>query len=159
RLWGAELNAVAGLAGEGNLKLQALGGFRYVDLAEDLGILLRSTAVNTATVLFLGDSFPAPSTVVTNDFFQTRNQFYGGQLGLGAEYSLGRAVVAASGKLALGSNHQVVEVLGTSTLIPNTGSAVTVTSGQFAGPSNRGTRSQDEFTVIPEFEIKLGYQV
>jgi hypothetical protein len=159
RLWGAEVNAVAGLASGGGLRLQALGGFRYADLSENLGLQLRSTAVDPAEVTFLGNAFPAPSTVATTDSFQTRNQFYGGQLGLRGEYTLGRLVVGSTAKVALGSTHEVVNVLGTSTLIPNVGPAVTVPSGQFAGPSNIGRRTGDEFAVIPEVEVKLGFQV
>ena len=36
---------------------------------------------------------------------------------------------------------------------------VSVPSGQFAGPSNIGRRTRDEFAYVSDFEIKVGYQV
>jgi hypothetical protein len=159
RLWGADVNAVAGLANGGGLRLQALGGFRYVDLSEDLSLQLQSTALDGSTVFFQGNAFPAPSAVATTDLFRTRNQFYGGQLGVRGEFSLGNFIVSSTGKVALGSNHEAVEVQGTSTLFPNPGPTTTVPVGQFAGPSNIGRRTRDEFAVIPEVEVKVGYQV
>jgi hypothetical protein len=160
RLWGAEVNAVAGLVNNGNLRLQALGGFRYVDLAEDLTVQLQSNAIDDGMVNFLGNTFPAPAGIVTSDIFRTRNQFYGGQLGLRGEYTLGKFVVSTTGKVALGSNHEVVEVMGSSTLLMPPGTPpLSVPVGQFAGPSNIGRRTRDEFAVVPEVEVKLGYQL
>jgi hypothetical protein len=159
RLWGMEANAVLGLANSGGVRLQALGGFRYVDLTESLSLQLQSTALDGSTVNFQGNTFAAPSAIATTDFFRTRNQFYGGQLGLRGEFSLGNFVVGATGKVALGSMHEVVEVRGTSTLFPDVGPVQTTPIGQFAGPSNIGRRTQDELAVVPEVEVKIGYQV
>jgi hypothetical protein len=159
RLWGTEVNAVAGLVNSGNLRLQALAGFRYLDLEENLTLLLQSNAIDGGAVNFLGTSFPAPAGIVTNDNFRTRNQFYGGQLGLRGEFGLGKFVVSTTGKVALGSNHEVVEVLGSSTLLLPGVPPLSVPVGQFAGPSNIGRRTHDEFAVVPEVEVKLGYQV
>ena len=159
RLWGSEANAVASLVNDRNLRLQALGGFRYVDLSESLSIQLQSTALDGGSVSFLGQTFPAPAAIATTDFFRTRNQFYGGQMGLRGEYCLGNFVIGSSAKIALGSMHEVVEVLGNSTLFPNPGPITMVPVGQFAGPSNIGRRTRDDFAVIPEIEVKGGYQV
>ncbi len=159
RLWGSEANMVLGMANSGGLRLQALGGFRYLDLSESLGLQLQSTPLDGSALTFLGNPVTAPSSFATNDSFQTRNQFYGGQVGLRGEYALGKFVVDATGKVALGTNHEVVEVAGTSTLFTPGASPTTVPVGQFAGPSNIGRRTQDEFAVVPEVEVKLGYQV
>jgi Putative beta barrel porin-7 (BBP7) len=157
-LWGAEANAVIGLADNERLSLQALVGFRYVDLYETLGLAWRSTAVDDAVVTFLGNPFPAPSTVTTFDSFKARNQFYGSQVGLRGEFSRGKFVVGATGKVALGENHESLSVQGSSTLFPNVGPPVTVGAGQFAAPSNIGRVTHDEFAVVPEVEVKVGYQ-
>lgn len=159
RLWGSEINAVAGLVNNGNLRLQALGGFRYADLTESVSLQLQSTALDGASVTFQGNAFPSPATIATTDIFRTRNQFYGGQIGFRGEYDLGNFCVGVTGKVALGSNHEVVEVAGTSTLFPGVGPNASVPVGQFAGPSNIGRRTSDQFAVIPEVEVKLGYKV
>jgi hypothetical protein len=159
RLWGAEGNAVFGLVDDGNLRLQALAGFRYADLSESLSLQLRSTAIDVGTLSFLGNPETAPSSIATNDFFRARNQFYGGQVGLRGEYVLGKLVVGATGKVALGSNHESLEVMGTSTLFTPGSPNISVPVGQFAGPSNIGLRTRNEFAVMPEVEVKLGYQM
>ena len=157
RLWGTEANLVASM-GDGGLRLQALAGFRYADLSENLSLQLHSTAIDGGAVTFLGNSFPAPASLTTIDTFGTRNQFYGGQVGFRGEYSLGNLVVATTGKVALGNMHEVVQVSGISTLVSDVGAVSSVPSGQFAGPSNIGRRTRDEFAVIPEIEVKVGYQ-
>jgi hypothetical protein len=159
RLWGAEVNGVVVLAPESGLHLLALAGFRYADLSEDLSLQLQSFAIGNTPLSFQGAPVPAPSGIATTDFFRTRNQFYGGQVGLRGESCLGNFVVAYTGKVALGDMHEVVEVQGTSSMIPNPGPITTVPNGQFAGPSNIGRRPNDEFAVIPEVEVKVGYQV
>jgi hypothetical protein len=159
RLWGTELNAVAGLANSGGFRVQALVGFRYFDLSENLTLQIQANAIDGGAITFLGNSFPAPAGFVTTDFFSTRNQFYGGQVGFRDEYGLGNFVVGVTGKLALGSNHEVIQVLGTSTLNMPGAAPTTVPVGQFAGPSNIGRRTHDEFAVMPEVEVKVGYQV
>jgi hypothetical protein len=158
RLWGTEVNGVVGLA-DGPMRLQGLVGFRYLDLAEDLSFQLQSTALNDSMVFFQGNAFPSPAAVMTTDFFRTRNQFYGGQVGARGEYTMGNFIVSGTGKVALGGTHETIEVRGTSTLFPNPGPTMSVPVGQFAGPSNIGRRSHDDFAVVPEVELKLGYQL
>jgi hypothetical protein len=159
RLWGTEVNAVAGLVNDGGLRLQALGGFRYADLAESLSLELRAMALPGGTVNFEGGMFPAPSAVASTDTFRTRNQFYGGQVGVRGEYALGNFLLGTTAKVGLGNNHESVEVSGMSSLFPAAGAAMSVPVGQFAGPSNLGRRTHDDFAVMPEVEVKLGYQL
>jgi hypothetical protein len=159
RLWGAEINGVIGTAGSGGLRLQALAGFRYVDLSESLGLQLQSTALDGSVVFFQGTPFGSPASILTIDSFQTRNQFYAGQVGLRGEYCMGGLVLTATSKLAVGNNHESINVTGSSTLNPNPGPIQSVPVGQFAGPSNIGRRTGDEFDWMPEFELKIGYQI
>jgi hypothetical protein len=159
RLWGAEANLVAGLSSSGNLRLQALAGFRYLDLDENLDLLFRRTALDGAMVSFEGALFGAGNTVTSADTFHTRTQFYGGQIGVRGEYTFGKAFVGFTGKVALGDSHEVVQITGSSALFPVNGSPVTVNGGQFAGPSNIGRSTQDEFAVVPEVELKVGYGI
>lgn len=159
QLWGAEANGLLGLANSDNLQLQALVGLRYADLQEDLSLQLQSTALAGSSVLFLGNPFGPGSTIATSDTFKTRNQFYGGQVGLRGSWTLGAFFASASGKIALGNNHEVVDIRGASILVPNAGNVMVVQAGQFAGPSNIGRQAANEFAYIPEGEVKVGVQL
>jgi hypothetical protein len=160
RLWGLEANAVSLLTTSGSLHLEGLVGFRYLELDENLNLSWHSQALDGATVTFLGGLFPSPDIVTSNDNFHAKTHFYGGQIGVRGEYGLGKAFVGFCGKVALGDSHEVVTVSGFSTLLlPATGTLVTATAGQFAGPSNIGRLVDDSFAVVPEVEVKAGYNI
>jgi hypothetical protein len=158
RLWGAEANVVGSLCCEKGFQFHLLGGFRYVDLEENLALQFERGAIGSTPVMFQGNPFAAPSAVAAFDSFHTRNQFYGGQVGARGEYALGNLVIDFTGKVALGSTHEVVNISGTSVLIPAGGPLTTVGTGQFATLSNIGRSTHDEFAVVPEAEIKVAYQ-
>jgi hypothetical protein len=63
------------------------------------------------------------------------------------------------GKLALGDLHESVNILGTSALDQPGLPSINVSGGQFAAPSNSGRATRDEFAVMPELELTLGYQL
>jgi hypothetical protein len=159
RLWGAEVNVAASLADTDSVRLQVLGGVRFAQLDESLSLDFQRGAINDAMVVFQGNPFPAPTIVSSSDSFRVRNQFYGGQLGLRGEYQFGKVFVGASGKVALGSSHERVEIAGSSTLIAPGVPPMTVAGGQFAGFSNSGRTINNEFAVMPEAEIQVGYQL
>jgi hypothetical protein len=158
RLWGAEANAVVALDAS-DPRFQGIIGFRYLDLTDSLDLAWSSQALNDAMVSFLGNMFPAPSTVTSADRFQTRNQFYGGQLGLRGQYFLGNLFLGASVKVGLGENHETMQISGFSSLFQPGAPTTSVNVGQFAGPSNIGRFNRDEFVVVPEVEVKVGYNV
>jgi hypothetical protein len=167
RLWGTEANLVADVGectickeDHSTLHVLLIGGFRYVDLAEDLELSFNRQTIpgSGSNVVFQGTAFPDPSAVSSLDSFRTRNQFYGGQFGARGGCCYGKWLFEFAGKIALGDSHEVQTVFGTSTLIPNTGPSVTVIGGQFAGPSNIGRTVRDEFAVMPEMELGVAYR-
>src|SRR5262249_43803234 len=96
-LQGGELNMVRSWVRADTLNITALAGFRYVHFREDLDFGTNSTA-------------PAiPLAVTRLDQFHANNNFYGGNLGLRGDYVFGRFFVQATGKVALGSMHQVMD--------------------------------------------------
>lgn len=159
QLWGADANMVFGVASDCNFCLRLIGGFRYVDLRENLDLVDNQRAIDGGTVTFIGAPFGPPSTVSANDHFGTSNKFFGGQLGAAGEINFGHYFVGFNGKVALGGNHEAVTVAGSSTL--NTPGLPTfmVPGGQFAVASNMGRFTHDEFAVVPEGELKIGCQV
>ena len=68
-----------------------------------------------------------------------------------------------TGKVALGSTHQVVNIQGDTTQTALPGGFAPM-PGSFAGgiyalPTNSGRRFANEFSVIPALELKVGYQL
>jgi hypothetical protein len=154
RLQGAELNAVSRLCGCGCScwKVDVLAGFRFLDLNEGLGINENLT-VNPNVPLTGGTNFRI------FDQFDTKNEFYGGQIGLRTEYCTGPWSVNVTAKIALGDSHEEAAINGGTTIIPPGGPATVARAGILALPSNIGTFSHDTFAVVPELGITFGYQV
>jgi hypothetical protein len=158
-LGGGEVDLLVNLFRGSSLTLDVLGGFRYLDLREDLRIGGSSAPLPGFVVFFGGGSFAAPAVTSTFDRFHTGNQFYGGQLGTRIEYRSDRAFVQVAGKLALGETSQSVDVSGRSTLSAGpTNPVATLPGGLFAQPGNIGRFTDNAFTAIPEVEVKVGYQ-
>jgi Putative beta barrel porin-7 (BBP7) len=151
QLWGTELNGVFNVMRRPGVEVNFLLGFRYLDLQESLHI------TNPTTDLLL------KSTDLSHDYFGTRNQFYGGQLGTRVSWQRDQWSFFATGKLALGSTHQVVNISGDTTQAPLPG-GMSLTPGSFpqgiyAVGTNSGHQSGNQFAVIPALELKLAYQI
>lgn len=152
RLEGGELNGLANLCCACCYRVDLIGGFRYLALREGIGIT-EDLAVRP-TVPIIGGS-----TFAVADQFSTRNQFYGGQLGARGEYRRGKVFLDMTGSLALGSIHEEIDIHG-STLITSAGGArTTLAGGILALPTNSGHFTRDQFAVVPEIGIHVGYQV
>jgi hypothetical protein len=150
QLWGAEFNGVVALWRTPSVDYTLLVGFRYMDLQESLRILNQTNdfSVNPNTVTLLQDGF------------NTRNQFYGGQVGGRFNWQRDRLSLDVTGKLALGATHQVVDIQGSSTQTgPFAATPGTFPGGFFAQPSNIGRTSANQFAVLPSLEMKVGYQI
>jgi hypothetical protein len=159
QLWGLEFNAVRNMVCADNVTVDMIGGFRYLDLSEDLNIARQRTVLPAGVDRFLGTAVFAGNNLALVDDFHTRDQFYGGQIGARGEYRLGRFFVDAMGKVALGDIHQVVEINGTTTLTTPAGAVSTASGGLLALQSNIGRNTHDTFAVIPEAGLTAGLQV
>jgi len=159
RLWGSEANGIANITRNGNLTVDALAGFRYLQLEERLSISRSASVLPGGNRFFLGAPVPGPSIANIADEFGTQNRFYGGQLGTRVEWKQDRFSVSLLGKVALGVNHGAVNAGGATSLLVPGAAPVTVPAGLFVGPSNFGRRTQNEFTFVPEVGVHLGYQI
>jgi hypothetical protein len=133
-------------------RVDLIGGFRYLDLREGLGVV-ENSQVLPASPAFAGDNISA------FDQFDTRNQFYGGQLGVRAEVRRNRLFANVTGKVALGDTHETVDINGATRITTPGGPAIVRPGGLLALPSNSGRFSRDEFSVVPEGSVNVGYQV
>ncbi len=148
RLWGGECNGVVNLLREQGFTLDALAGFRYLDLQETLGM---QVDVNSA---FFGIQQQL------SDAFGTRDQFYGGQVGLRGGLQLGAWQAQATCKLALGETHETATIVGQS-IQAGTGAAAVgpFPGGLFAQPSNSGRQTSNPFTVVPQMQAQIQRQI
>jgi hypothetical protein len=169
QLWGVEGNLVnrAFQCCSCNLGGSLIAGFRYLDLDEKVSIAEQSTAINGSTVNF-GVPFADPATISILDRFRGRNQFYGAQVGARVATAWRSLFFAIQGKLAMGADHETLNISGISTLnqanATNAGATAvlpptTVAVGRFAAPTNIGTHSTDRFALVPETETRLGISI
>lgn len=149
QLWGLHANAVENVIRTPTWDVSALGGFRYLNLSENFN--MSSTITGVAGSPFAGQSGFAV------DNFATRNQFCGALLGLRTLGSFGPFSLESTLTAALGVNHETIGIDG-SYLAHNFFTA-SGPYGIFATPANSGTSSSNEFSVAPEAQIKLGYNI
>jgi hypothetical protein len=156
QLWSADVNlrwnpyclCGAGPCG-GSWRVGFLGGFRFLRLKEDLSI---------------AEDFNDLGAIVTRhqltDSFSANNRFYGGQLGTVIELKRGPWSLDMKAKVALGATNQVAHISGSELDTSlNTGQQASFNSGLLAQPTNIGRFSRDQFSVVPELGLNLGYQV
>lgn len=151
RLLGAELNGAGNLVSIRNLRLDLLGGFRYLNLRETFSFATSSPDVS-----------PQPPDVFqTKDQFDTTNNFYGPQVGVRARSGWGPWNLSGSLKFALGAMVQSVDIDGF--LLTNDfngfGTPQKFLGGYFAQPTNIGNHTRTAFAVVPEIGLNGGYEV
>jgi hypothetical protein len=157
-MWGAEANVFMPLIGTCHLMVGGLLGFRYLNLEESLEISQNSTPLNKGAAFFNGMPLMPGQTLNIFDDFETRNNFYGGQVGANLSFHYNRLSINATGKVALGTIHQVVEISG-NTSVNLGGVTQSVPGGLLALPSNSGGFGHYVFAVAPEGSLTIGYQI
>ncbi len=149
QLWGTEINAVASIVRRDGFQMNGMLGFRYMDLRESITI--------SAPNLFDFVNIINESVI---DQFSTQNRFYGGQIGAWFAYHTGIFSAELTTKLALGDNHEVIAISGSTTQSgPGSPNPGTFPGGIFTQPTNIGNRSHEQFAVIPEVKVLGGINV
>ena len=145
RVQGAEANAVANLVDGKNGRINALFGYRFLQVHEGATIeQFRYTASSFGPIY---------------DQFDGHNRFHGAQLGLHADLSRGVLFCELTGKVAMGRVFEVVKIAGaTGIRTPVTGGVLdtALPGGVFALPSNMGRATHGAFAVVPEGTFKIG---
>jgi hypothetical protein len=152
RLWGADLNLRYNVCDNCAWRFDVLGGFRYLSLREGLNIQESILASPTAP-MFPGDM------IVVNDDFNTRNQFYGGQIGARLGWTRNRWSIDWLTKVAFGDTRQTVDIQGNQLITTPGGATSFFNGGLLALGSNIGSFSRDRFAVVPETNLILGFRV
>jgi hypothetical protein len=159
RTWGAESNLVSRLGWLGNTRWTALAGFRYLGQRDQLRFSQSSTVLTPGTVGFLGAPAPAPDIVSIRDYFETNNNFYGGQFGGSVDIYWGRLSLTCLAKVGFGATQEELYIEGHTLLTDSTGRTLAAPGGLFTQPSNLGDFNRSRFAVVSEAGARLGYQI
>jgi hypothetical protein len=158
-LWGAEANARRVLYGKvdgGGLEVDAIVGYRYMNLNEKLSIEEEFERTPNSN---MRDGTPAINGNVT-DLFHTTNVFNGGQIGVSSSYQYGKWSVDGRATVAFGDLEQTAAINGGQTLYFANGTVGKYVGGLLALPNaNIGTFRHSQFAVLPEVSLNLGYQL
>ncbi len=136
--------------------LDVLYGYRYLRFADRLAVSEDLVSVNPNSPVFI-----APGTrIQVGDAFGAKNEFNGFDAGLSASFDRGPWELDLLAKLAVGPSHQAVDIDGATTITVPTTASVTSTGG--LSPlidQHRPSQPAHEVSLIPEFDLKAGYQI
>ena len=161
-LAGAELNFLFHMYSCDWFSIGGLIGGRFLELDEDLDFatsLVGNPVTGVPPPGLAAQGFPPGFSAQARDHWSTNNQFYGGQVGVRAEFRYWIFFVDFMGKVAIGDMNQVLNQTGNSNFLGNNGLAVTSTGGNFNLVTNVGNQSRDQFAVIPEVQGQFGFEV
>jgi hypothetical protein len=158
-MWGAELNVFVPLIGKSHFMLGGLIGARYLNFEEGVGITQQTSVLGNGVAFLNGLPAGAPATLAITDSFDTRNNFYGGQLGAQASLNLKNVTLTAMGKIALGAMQQQALINGQTGLSLADQPVASTTGGLLALPSNMGKFNVYQFAVVPEGAVNISVQL
>jgi hypothetical protein len=141
--FGADVNLQRRLCDAGTCRFDAIGGFRYLHLGDRLDRRFATTALPGTPV--------AGGQLLGEESVRTRNNFYGGQVGLGASGRWGAVTAQARLLVALGVTDSDLDGSFTRTAV---GGGLPLPVGVAVG----GRAESDFFAVVPEAGLKLGWQ-
>jgi hypothetical protein len=150
QLWGTGVTGVVDLYRSPSWDVSGLAGFRFLRLAEKFNLYYESIGISGV----YADDF---GTAV--DSFGTSNNFYGSVLGVRGRYTYGPMFIEGSASVAFGASNEVLNVSGGYTVYDYIGPMRSGPEGVFAQPANEGQFSRTHFAVVPEVQLKLGYDI
>ncbi len=153
QLWGADVNIQKCLCSGCDYKATWFVGYRNVNLTESLSI------TENIQVIAPSPSIPDPvgSVVAVNDRFATENHFHGAQLGGTYERRWGRLSFDVRASVALGVTHEDLDISGFQIRTRPGLPPMSFNGGLLAAGPNLGSFSRNQFSVVPEATLNLGY--
>jgi hypothetical protein len=128
-------------------------GYRYLILDDRFAMESNSAAID-------GLLLPNGQAITTvTDRIDTRSTFNGADFGLRADWHSGPWQVRGTARVAFGGTDERANLAGVTTTLDPFGAAGISPTGFLARPSNSGAFRTSQFAVVPDFELKLGYQV
>ncbi|MEI8375695.1 MAG: BBP7 family outer membrane beta-barrel protein [Planctomycetota bacterium] len=137
-----------------------VAGYRYLSLEDQLGITENLTSTEPEPVNPLNPTgTQGVSAFLIHDQFNTQNSFNGADLGMKFEFQRNRWSLDMFPRIALGSTHSTVDITGSTRTTSPAGVQANANGGLLALPGlNIGHYSKDNFTVVPELDLNLGFQ-
>jgi hypothetical protein len=129
-------------------RLDGVIGYRYLQLSEQVSVREDLTSTDPTD----------PGRFVIDDDFMTRALFNGIDLGVIYTGRRDQWNLEVLYRLGLGNTNQSVQIDG-STVTTVGANSETYTGGLLAQRSNIGNYSYEQFSVVPEIGITLGYQI
>jgi hypothetical protein len=142
--FGQDANLLYGLARGETWRLDALVGFRFLQMRERLDLT--------------GDSkvLPDESTLISQtDHFDTFDKFFGVQAGLTGEAHCGRWFVEGKVALSIGGDDQEIRTYG-NRIFQTPEEKITTNYGVLVLPSNRGVFERGAFDFVSEVGLNVG---
>jgi hypothetical protein len=139
-----------------NYFVDAVAGYRYLYYSQAISVNedLTSTVPSNQPPFI-----PFGTNLVVGDRFATRNSFNGFDMGLTGEFRRGNWSVEWLAKLALGGTFTALDINGETTVTVPGLPPVTNAGGVLALSSNSGHFTRERFSLVPEFGIRLGYDL
>lgn len=131
-----------------------LAGVRYLHTDPEITIS-RISVFNQDLGNFPAFLGLAGNRIQEDELFGTRNQFFGGQVGILSKYYTDYFVLEGTAKLALGFTHEQLHIEGSQQQTLADGSRRVLPGALLALPTNIGRVSRDKFAFVPE----LGFSV
>lgn len=131
-------------------RLDLIAGYRFYRLGD--GVTINEDLVGGA-----GSGAPGTSFLI-QDTFLARNEFHGGEIGLATQFARGRWTLGLSTRVAIGNNEQTVRISGSTITTPAGGTPTVFNEGVLASRTNIGRFVRDDFVMIPELGLEMGYQ-
>jgi len=149
----------SGITYRDRFRADFIAGYRYLYLEDELGI---TETLTTTSPIPVDPTNPTGAQGVAafliNDQFHTQNSFNGADLGMKFEFQRNRWLLDVFPRIALGSTHTVVDINGSTRTTSPAGVESWAVGGLLAQPSNIGHYESDHFSVVPDLDLKIGYQ-
>jgi hypothetical protein len=129
-------------------RFDAIIGYRFLRVDDRVSVVENSTSLDSEI----------PGAFFIRDSFESENQFHGVDLGTGWSWCKGCFSLDLVSKLALGNTRSKINIAG-STVITEGNESQTLEGGILAQRTNSGSFQADEFAVVPELGLTIGYQL
>ena len=152
QLGGLDLTGVLPIYRDAAWQVSGLVGATFLQLNEAFGLTADLAGLPTSD-LYAGQYGYAV------DQFKTRNRFYGASLGARGRYTFGPMFVEGTGRVSFGASQEVLTVNGGYQDYNAPFASSFGPYGIFAMPANEGRFSRTKFAVVPEVQVRLGYNI
>ena len=133
-------------------RVDLIAGYHHTEVEDDILVSHNITSVDGTT------HGPVGTVIDSFDRFTVDNSFDGGEIGLRSEANDGRLTWSLLTKISFGNMRQRVTIDGSTTTTLGAASA-TNNYGLLALPSNIGVYERDEFSIVPELNVGVAYNI